>query len=37
MVPVAPCPIKIEGINFVKGDGSHTMTKIKDGFASGGW
>jgi hypothetical protein len=29
MVPVAPCPIKLEGINFIKGDNGHIMTKLR--------
>jgi hypothetical protein len=31
MVPVAPCQIKIEGRNFVKGDDGHIMTKPRRG------
>jgi hypothetical protein len=36
MVPVAPCPIKIEGRNFVKGDDGHIMTKLRAALLQGG-
>jgi hypothetical protein len=36
MVPVAPCQIKIEGRNFVKGDDGHIMTKLRMALLQGG-
>jgi hypothetical protein len=36
MVPVAPCQIKIEGRNFVKGDDGHIMTKPRMALLQGG-
>jgi hypothetical protein len=35
-VPVAPCQIKIEGRNFVKGDDGHIMTKMRMALLQGG-
>jgi hypothetical protein len=34
MVLIAPCPIKIKGKIFVKGDG-HNMTKVKTNLLQG--
>jgi hypothetical protein len=31
MVHIAPCQIKIEGRNFVKGDNGYIMTKLRTG------
>jgi hypothetical protein len=36
MVPVAPCQIKIEGRNFVKGDDGHIMTELRMALLQGG-
>jgi hypothetical protein len=36
MVPVAPCQIKIEGRNFVKGDDGYIMTKPMTALLQGG-
>jgi hypothetical protein len=36
MGPVAPCQIKIEGRNFVKGDDSYIMTKSRMALLQGG-
>jgi hypothetical protein len=36
MVPVAPCQIKIEGRNFVKGDDGCIMTKSRTTLLQGG-
>jgi hypothetical protein len=36
MVPVAPCQIKIEGRNFVKGDDGYIMTKPRTALLQGG-
>jgi hypothetical protein len=36
MVPVAPCQIKIEGRNFVKGDDGYIMTKPRMALLQGG-
>jgi hypothetical protein len=36
MVPVAPCPIKIEARNFVKRDDGHIMTKPRTALLQGG-
>jgi hypothetical protein len=35
-VPVAPCQIKIEGRNFIKGDDGHIMTKPRTALLQGG-
>jgi hypothetical protein len=35
MVPVAPCQIKIEARNFIKGDDGHIMTKPRTALLQG--
>jgi hypothetical protein len=36
MSPIAPCQIKIEGINFVKGDDGHIVAKPRMALLQGG-